>query len=92
MSTPLLPNALWNLIQPLLPSALPSPPGWQTSLARPCLSHRNSVCSPQRDPVGDAAPGILGSISHGIPLRRTNRIPVDESTVSQARSATLGAR
>src|SRR5712692_1135174 len=54
MSTPLLPDVLWNLIQLMLPSAPHRPKGGRPSPARPCLSHRDSVCSPQRDTVGDA--------------------------------------
>ncbi len=39
MSTPLLPDALWNLIQPMLPVHTTSPQGWQTSPTRECVSH-----------------------------------------------------
>ncbi len=43
MSTPLLPDALWNLIRPMLPVHTTSAQGWQTSPTRACVSHRRRV-------------------------------------------------
>ena len=59
MSTPLLPDALWNLIQPFLPSAPDWPNGGRPRL-RARLSHRGRICPPQRHTVGNVAPKELG--------------------------------
>jgi len=65
MSASLLPDALWSLIQPMLPPSQRTQ-GWQTSTARPSLPHRNSVRPPQRDTVGDAATGAGMRLRHDV--------------------------
>ena len=59
MSTPLLPDALWNCFvesdSTHAAVRTTSHQGWQTSLTRPCVSRRYSVCNAQRDSLGDAA-------------------------------------
>jgi transposase len=57
MNTPLLPDALWNLIQPLLPSTPPRPKGGRPRLPeRACLTG-DFVRPAQWYTVGDAAAG-----------------------------------
>jgi hypothetical protein len=58
MSNSLLPDALWNLIQPLLPSLL-SCVGSRVAdpLTRPCLSNWGSVRLAQRNSLEDTATG-----------------------------------
>ena len=57
MSTPLLPDAFVESDSTTAAALTAQTQGRQTSLARPCLSHRNSVRAPQRHTVGDAATG-----------------------------------
>ena len=57
MATPLLPDALWNLIEPLLPTSQPKPQGGRPRLLdRACLQGV-FVRSAKRDSLANVAAG-----------------------------------
>jgi hypothetical protein len=55
MATPLLPDALWNLIEPFLPGVQAS--RWKTTPIRPRLPQGRLVRTAKRDSLADAAAG-----------------------------------
>ena len=57
MATPLLPDALWNLIEPLLPTQTPKPQGGRPRLSDRACPPGRLVRSAQRDFLADAATG-----------------------------------
>jgi hypothetical protein len=58
MAAALVPDALWNLIRPLLPASMPKPQGGRSRVSRPSLPNRYSVCTSKWHSLGDAAETI----------------------------------
>jgi len=57
MATPLLPDALWSLIEPLLPTPGAQTSRWKTTPTRPHLPQGRFVCTAKRYSLADAAAG-----------------------------------
>jgi transposase len=57
MAAPLLPDALWNLIEPFLPAPASKTKGGRPRLPDRRLPPGRLVCSAKRDPLADAATG-----------------------------------
>ena len=59
MSAPLIPDALWDLVEPLLPRSHTTTEGWTAARAGPRVSHRDCLRPSQRHP-GQMLPQELG--------------------------------